>query len=343
VDTLAARARKAYKRGLDRGLCAYAAIAAPRALVSPRGAPQPFEMAGNVGLRSALAGAAVCAGVPALLAALRAEVVPWLLNVPAAAPATKPAPAAVSPNGVRRVYRLLCDLAWSDGSVVPAERTWLAGFCARHAISPGEAMALEAEARAKKGFKLTRRAEEQILLVDSMVALVLADGVVAPEERRRAAAFARTLGLDPAAVEERLHAAAARPHEARPASPGPPLRATVSPPDASGSRVLAFPAVGARLLLPAAVPNPESLAGDWWIASKDAELPQPVPTTSPRASRTPSPSRPFPIAARRWGSPVTSTPTPCRATRWRSSPRAGRTANRFPLKEAEVAAEKHLR
>ena len=79
ADTLAQRACKAYKHGLDRNLAAYAAIVTPRDLCSPR--QGPFEgWTGAHGLRLGLLAASTCVGPEAVLRCLQEEWVPWLLG-----------------------------------------------------------------------------------------------------------------------------------------------------------------------------------------------------------------------------------------------------------------------
>lgn len=79
ADTLAQRACKAYKNGLDRNLAAYVAIVTPRELCAPRGDVLEGWL-GTRGLRLGLMAASTCQGPEAVLRCLQEEWVPWLLG-----------------------------------------------------------------------------------------------------------------------------------------------------------------------------------------------------------------------------------------------------------------------
>lgn len=111
---------------------------------------------------------------------------------------------STSPDGARRVYRLLSNLAWSDGLYVPAERALLQGFRELHAISAAEAKALEAEGREGRGLRLGKDAGERELLLEAAVKLALVDGDLDMAEQMRLASFARVLGVEEDRVMQRL-------------------------------------------------------------------------------------------------------------------------------------------
>jgi tellurite resistance protein TerB len=171
---------------------------------------------------------------------------------------------AVSANGVRRVYRILCNLAWCDGEVDPRELDYLATFRAKHGISEAEAEELRAEGERQGALKLSKNADEQALLAESMLGLAAADGVVAPAERKKLDQLAKVVGLELSQLAaERVNANL------------PKTRVKVSL-LASGDALIALPSFGVTCLLRAGVASSigleaESLDGKWAIASMDEE------------------------------------------------------------------------
>lgn len=114
----------------------------------------------------------------------------------------------VSHNGVRRIYRVLCNLAWCDGEVADLERTLLEETRSRFKIEPYEAASLEAEGKEGNNLGVGRRDAERELMIDTMIDMVMVDGVLATEEQERLIKFGVTFGLDQAALAKRIVARA---------------------------------------------------------------------------------------------------------------------------------------
>jgi uncharacterized tellurite resistance protein B-like protein len=110
----------------------------------------------------------------------------------------------VSHNGVRRIYRVLCHIAWCDGRVADQERSFLQLVAARFQIPEPEAAALEVEGGKGEKLGVGRRAEERALMVESMIDIAMADGVLATEEQERLAKFAITFGLSSETLAARI-------------------------------------------------------------------------------------------------------------------------------------------
>lgn len=110
----------------------------------------------------------------------------------------------VSHNGLRRIYRVLCHLAWCDGDVAPTEREFLETFRAEYKIRDDEAATLEEEGKESKGLGVGKRAEERALMLDVMIDITMIDGLLATEEQERLAKFAVTFGLTPEELAARI-------------------------------------------------------------------------------------------------------------------------------------------
>lgn len=110
----------------------------------------------------------------------------------------------VSLNGLRRIYRVLCRLAHCDGHVDPRERKALETFCRRHRIAPAEAEALEVEAAESERLRVGRKPAERELLIETMLHVVAADGVLDPAEQSRLARIARAVELPEAQLAARV-------------------------------------------------------------------------------------------------------------------------------------------
>ncbi|MGE0709657.1 MAG: hypothetical protein AB7N76_24085 [Planctomycetota bacterium] len=96
----------------------------------------------------------------------------------------------VSPNGLRRVYRLLANMAGCDGAVDPAERAMLNGVAERFRLSAAEVATLEEEGFAGRGLRVGERPAERELLIAQLIEMALADGELDPAEIKRLRAFA---------------------------------------------------------------------------------------------------------------------------------------------------------
>lgn len=114
----------------------------------------------------------------------------------------------VSHNGVRRIYRVLCNLAWCDGEVADLERALLEETRNRFRIEPYEAASLEAEGKEGNNLGVGRRDAERELMIDTMIDMVMVDGQLVAEEQERLIKFGVTFGLDQTALAKRIVARA---------------------------------------------------------------------------------------------------------------------------------------
>jgi tellurite resistance protein len=122
------------------------------------------------------------------------------------APASQPAPTAeqVGAEGLRRIYRLLWNMAACDDDVDPLEETYLEAFRAKYEIGEEEASALAAQGERGEALRVGRGVEERLLLIESLIGLAAADGVLAPQEERKLSDLAATLGIPPRLVARAL-------------------------------------------------------------------------------------------------------------------------------------------
>ena len=102
----------------------------------------------------------------------------------------------ISENGHKRIYRILCSLAWCDGNCDEAERKRLEGYRERFGMDQATAAALEEEGRHSKELKIGKKASEREFLVHAMVDIVSADRRLARREERRILKIGKTLGID---------------------------------------------------------------------------------------------------------------------------------------------------
>lgn len=110
----------------------------------------------------------------------------------------------VSSNGLRRVYRALCNLAWCDGQFDPREKEYLDAFRENYGIDAAEAAGLEQDGRDGNNLAISKRVAEQDLLLRCMIDVAAADKVVTAEEQDRLIAFGRTLGLSDAELAREI-------------------------------------------------------------------------------------------------------------------------------------------
>jgi uncharacterized tellurite resistance protein B-like protein len=102
---------------------------------------------------------------------------------------------AVTHNGKRRIYRLLCCLAWCDGDMHEAEREYLDAFAAHFYIREDEAASLEEEGKTSTELGVSKRSSERTLLVDALIDIAMADGKLVAEEQQKLIKFGKTIGL----------------------------------------------------------------------------------------------------------------------------------------------------
>lgn len=112
--------------------------------------------------------------------------------------------AGVSKHGFRRVYRMLCFLAWCDEELAPEEREVLERYRERFGLTDVEAAMLEAEGKRRTALDLGERDAELRLLVDGLIETAIADGVLALDEQARLLKLAKALGLEEKALVRRL-------------------------------------------------------------------------------------------------------------------------------------------
>jgi DnaJ-domain-containing protein 1 len=112
----------------------------------------------------------------------------------------------VSPKGLRRIYARLLQLAARNGPPKPKERAILNRFCADHQIPIDEALSIENRIRRGVTPELAHKDEEQSLLVDSLIALAAADGVLEDSEREVLMDLAKTIGLPETLLTDRIEA-----------------------------------------------------------------------------------------------------------------------------------------
>ena len=110
----------------------------------------------------------------------------------------------VSQNGKRRIYRVLCHLAWCDGQVQIVERQMLQAFVAYHRIAPNEAALLEEEGKESRGLGISKRASERELMIDALIDLAAADGQLVAAEQDRLLKFGMTVGLTEQEIATRV-------------------------------------------------------------------------------------------------------------------------------------------
>lgn len=91
----------------------------------------------------------------------------------------------LSPTAARRIYPLLSSIAWCDGELADEERYLLLAFQEDLGLSEDEAKALETKGASLEGLELGDDELEQAYLVDGLIEIVLADGLIRPEERAR--------------------------------------------------------------------------------------------------------------------------------------------------------------
>ncbi len=90
----------------------------------------------------------------------------------------------VSASGLRRVYRLLCHVAYCDHELHPSERALLERYRLRFGIGEAEAAALEEEGK-RKEIRLGRDDHEQHMLMWAMIDVAAADGRLDRSEHKR--------------------------------------------------------------------------------------------------------------------------------------------------------------
>jgi uncharacterized tellurite resistance protein B-like protein len=110
----------------------------------------------------------------------------------------------VTYNGKRRIYRVLCHLAWCDGELHPSERDYLAAYAKANALRPDETASLEKEGRSGQGLGVSKRPAEREALIDHLIRIAMADGQLVAEEQERLVKFGGTIGLNEQEIAARV-------------------------------------------------------------------------------------------------------------------------------------------
>ena len=91
----------------------------------------------------------------------------------------------LSPDAGRRIYRMLCFMAWCDGDLDGAERAVLERYREDLGLSQLDAAALEAEGSEVEGLELGEDAAELETLIDALIDIAVADGKLVLDEQAR--------------------------------------------------------------------------------------------------------------------------------------------------------------
>lgn len=110
------------------------------------------------------------------------------------APDSSPGAELISPSGRERIYRILAWLAVCDGEVGPDEREELETWRSRLDLTVPQKRRLLEEAVQSRGLRVGRRPAEREILIEGMVRMVAADGVLDPNEQQRLQQLAPLLG-----------------------------------------------------------------------------------------------------------------------------------------------------
>ena len=125
-------------------------------------------------------------------------------RVPASAGQRSRSSSISTSNGIKRIYRILCNVAASDGEVHPREREILEVNAALLGLTQEEMTSLEREGFAGQGLRVGKSPEERAFLMGAVIDVAVADGVIVRQERKRLLAFADLIGLPRSELERRL-------------------------------------------------------------------------------------------------------------------------------------------
>ncbi len=132
---------------------------------------------------------------------------------PALVPHTGKHRRLITDGGRRRIYRILCHLAHTDGKVQPREREVVEAQRVLLGLSPAEALHLEAQGRAGQELQVGSGIAEQAHLLGAMIEVVAAHGRVLDQlEQRRLTEVALACGCPRATLAELLVARLSGPH-----------------------------------------------------------------------------------------------------------------------------------
>jgi DnaJ-domain-containing protein 1 len=101
----------------------------------------------------------------------------------------------LSDLGRRRVYRVLVHVSLADGDLHPAERKVLESSRKKLGLTEAQAKVLEEEALEGQGLQLDAESNEGKVALKLLSQLVVADGVLHPDEARRLNRISEALGV----------------------------------------------------------------------------------------------------------------------------------------------------
>lgn len=99
----------------------------------------------------------------------------------------------LSPDAGRRIYRMLCFMAWCDGDLAAAEREVLERYRDDLGLTEVDAAALEAQGSEVEGLELGEEPEELAVLVDALIDIAVADGKLVLDEQARLTRLAKMI------------------------------------------------------------------------------------------------------------------------------------------------------
>lgn len=102
----------------------------------------------------------------------------------------------LSERGRRRVYRVLVYVAQADGEIHPREREFLDAAREELEIPEEELAALEEQVRRGEGLEIGSEVHEGNVALKKLSQLVIADGVLHPDEARRLKRISKILGAN---------------------------------------------------------------------------------------------------------------------------------------------------
>lgn len=113
----------------------------------------------------------------------------------------------VSSNGRQRIYRLLWHMAARDGDVSAEERTVLEEYRGTLDIDEESAARLEAEGIEGDSLRLGKRKHERRMAFEAVAHVMVADGVLHPDEAAWVNKLASAMQISPKAAAQALQRA----------------------------------------------------------------------------------------------------------------------------------------
>lgn len=113
----------------------------------------------------------------------------------------------LSGRGRERIYRVLVHVSLADGEIHPSERKILQAARRKLGLKKEEIPALEEQAARGEGLQLSSDTNEGKLALSYLAQLIVADGVLHPDEARRLNRISEALGVPQALVAKLLRKA----------------------------------------------------------------------------------------------------------------------------------------